>query len=314
MYDPDLASSFRELFMLSVTPWHLGAGLTLASAACGSGARSSTMTTPRVLGAETISVGNVFRGSFTPDGDTLYYFKNVTEGKEDYRIFKSHRSGNSWSKPQRVRLGGDHSDMYPAITPDGRRMVFSSYRPAPGDTSAHPSAYLWYVERRDGGWSQPVFMAEASAFSHYHAQPIFDARGDLYFNRNTWDYRNHSEHVSRWENGRYGRPDTSTSWIALRERAGPGRFLYETTPGYNGRFTLLVIGARPDSGRSGPPDLYVSFGNGAEWSAPKRLEHGISTPGTENFAFYGPGGRELYFVRDFAHIYHLPLDQALGRR
>lgn len=300
--------------MLSFRRWHLGPGLTLVCAGCGSGARPSAMAALQILGVETISVGNVFRGSFTPDGDTLYYFKNVTEGQEDYRIFRSYRTGDAWSTPERVRLGGEHSDMYPAITPDGRRMVFSSYRPAPGDTSAHPSAYLWYVERQDGGWSRPVFMAEANAFSHYHSQPIFDGLANLYFARQTWDYRNRSEHMTRWENGRYTRPDTSTSWIALRDRAGPGRFLYETTPGYDGSFSLLVIGARPDSGRSGPPDLYVSFRNGAEWSAPKRLEYGISTSGTENFAFYGPGGRELYFVRDFARIYHLPLDKALATR
>ena len=53
---------------------------------------------PEVVGAETVSTGNVFRGTFTSDGDTLYYFKNVTEGEEDYRIFRSHRSDGSWSR------------------------------------------------------------------------------------------------------------------------------------------------------------------------------------------------------------------------
>ena len=38
----------------------------------------------------------------------------------------------------------------------------------------------------------------------------------------------------------------------------------------------------------------------------------MNTPLTENFAFYGPGGQELYFVRDFAGVYHLPLSRALG--
>jgi WD40-like Beta Propeller Repeat len=291
---------------------HLGAGFLLASTACGSGVPPSPATLPRVLGQGTVSVGNVYRGSLTPDGDTLYFFKNVTEGEEDYRIFRSHRTGSSWTEPERVALGGDHSDLYPAISPDGRRMVFSSYRPATGDTSAHPSAYLWQVEREKGSWGEPVFLAKLSEFAHYHSQPIFDRQGDLYFHRSGWDYRGHSEHVSRWQNGRYGAPDTSSAWLGLRERAGPGRHLYETTPGYDGSFTLLVIGEQPDSGRPGPPDLYVSFRSDTGWSAPRRLEGGVSTPLTENFAFYGRAGRELYFVRDFSHFYHLPLDQALG--
>jgi WD40-like Beta Propeller Repeat len=269
---------------------------------------------PELIGAGTVSVGNVFRGTFTPDGDTLYFFKNVTEGEEDYRIFRAHRSGNSWSRPEPVDFGGEHSDLYPAMTPDGRRMVFSSYRPAPGDPSAHPSAYLWYVERNGGRWGSPVFMAEATAWGHYHSQPIFDARGDLYFNRSSWDYRGHSEHVSRWNGTRYGRPEASAAWDAARRRLAPGQYLYETTPGYDGSFALLVIGERPDSGRPGPPDLHVSFRSGTKWTAPRPLGAGVNSPKTENFAFYSPDGRDLYFVREFAGFYRVPLREALGPR
>ena len=269
---------------------------------------------PEVVGAETVSTGNVFRGTFTSDGDTLYYFKNVTEGEEDYRIFRSHRIGRSWSEPERVSLGGDYSDLYPAITPDGRRMVFSSYRPAPGDTSTHPSAYLWYVQRQPSAWGEPVFMAEASEWAHYHSQPIFDARGELFFSRSGWDYRGHSEHVSRWEGEGYGKADTSAAWLALRDRVGPGRHLYELTPGYDGSFALLVVGERPDSGPPGPPDLQVSFRSDTGWTAPRPLQGGVNTALAENFAFYAPGGRDLYFVRGFERFYRLPLDLALGRR
>ena len=211
----------------------LTAGFLLAAFGCSSASppAPSPESVPTLLGPETVSVGNVFRGTFTPDGDTLYYFKNVTEGEEDYRIFRSHRAGNSWTEPERIALGGDFSDLYPAITPDGQRMVFSSYRPAPGDTSAHPSAYLWYVEREGAAWGSPVFMADATEWAHYHSQPIFDARGHLYFNRSAWNYRGHSEHVSRWEGGKYTTADTSAAWLVLRDRMGPRQHLYETTPG-----------------------------------------------------------------------------------
>jgi hypothetical protein len=264
-----------------------------------------------VLGPETVSIGNVFRGTFTPDGDTLYYFKQITEGAEDYRIFRAHRVGSSWSEPERVSLGGDFSDLYPAITPDGRRMVFSSYRPAPGDTSAHPSAYLWHVEREGGSWGQPVFMPEVNEWAHYHSQPIFDARGDLYFNRSGWDYRGHSEHVSRWTGDRFGTPDTSAAWLAWRERVPAGHYLYETIPGFDGSFILLAIGQRPEGGRPGPADLHVSFRSSGGWTESRMLASGVNTSLTENFPFYSPDGRELYFVRDFARFHHLPLEQAL---
>jgi hypothetical protein len=133
-------------------------------------------------------------------------------------------------------------------------MVFSSYRPAPGDTSSHPGAYLWYVEREGASWGTPVFRADASEWAHYHSQPIFDARGDLHFSRSDWDYRGHSEHVGRWAGSRYGPADSSSAWLALRDRVGPGQHLYEATPGYDGTFVLLVIGPRGEGERPGPPD------------------------------------------------------------
>jgi glucose/arabinose dehydrogenase len=270
---------------------------------------------PAEPGPETISSGNVFRGSFTPGGDTLYFFKNVTEGREDYRIFRTWRTGGSWAQPEQVTLGGDFSDLYPALSPDGRRLVFSSYRPAPGDTSSHPSAYLWYVERGDsagGAWGAPVFMAEASEWSHYHAQPAFTADGSLHFSRSGWDYRGHSEHVSRWNGQAFGAPDTSAAWLAWRGRLGPGRYLYETVPGHDGTYVLLMIGAQPAGERPGPPDIFAAFRTPTGWSEPVPLAGGVNTPATENFPFYSPGGRDLYFVRDFARIHRVPLAQALN--
>jgi hypothetical protein len=284
-------------------------------AGCTAGAPPAPEAAPSVLGPETVSVGNVFRGTFTPDGDTLYFFKNVVEGREEYRIFRSSRSNGEWSIPERVDLGGEFSDLYPAITPDGQRMVFSSYRPAPGDTSSHPSSYLWYVARERGRWGAPVYMEAATQVGHYHSQPIFDGEGALYFNRSGWDYRGHSEHVSRWDGSSYRAPDTSAAWLYFRDRMAAGRHLYETTPGYDSSYVLLAIGERPDTAaRPGPPDLYVSNRREGRWTDPRRLEGGVATPEAENFAFYGPGGRDLYFVRQFARIYHLPLDRALSPR
>jgi hypothetical protein len=157
-------------------------------------------------------------------------------------------------------------------------------------------------------------MAEASEWAHYHSQPIFDARGDLYFSRSGWDYRGHSGHVSRWEGDGYGTPDSSGVWLALRDRVEPGRHLYEVTPGYDGSFALLVVGERPRQRPARParsPGV-VPVGHrvdGAE-TAPGRSQHAPDG----DFAFYSPGGRELYFVRDFAGFHHLPLALALGPR
>ncbi|MEO8587889.1 MAG: hypothetical protein ABI432_00830 [Flavobacteriales bacterium] len=57
------------------------------------------------------------------------------------------RTPLGWSEPSMVHFGAKNtSDLYPAPSPDGSVVVFTSYRPIPGDTSSHPSANLWYVE------------------------------------------------------------------------------------------------------------------------------------------------------------------------
>ena len=81
--------------------------------------------------------GKIYRGTFAPAGDELWFFKKVSADprSEDYRIFVSRRGSTGWSRGERVDLGGEFSDLYPTLSSDGRRLVFASYRRAPGDTA-----------------------------------------------------------------------------------------------------------------------------------------------------------------------------------
>ena len=89
--------------------------------------------------------GKIYRGTFAPAGDELWFFKKVSADprSEDYRIFVSRRRPTGWSRGKRVDLGGEFSDLYPTLSSDGRRLVFASYRRAPGDTATKPNAGLW---------------------------------------------------------------------------------------------------------------------------------------------------------------------------
>ena len=268
---------------------------------------------PEIFAPSTISAGNVYRGSFTPDGQGFYFFKKVTEGAEDYRIFHSRIEEGHWTQPKQVNLGGDFSDLYPALSPDGQRMVFSSYRPAPGDTSAHPSAYLWYAERTSTGWGEPVFMDQPSTFGHYHSQLIFDAKGALSFARQTWNYRQKTQWTTRWDGQRFQVADTLVVWQYWRNRLPEGFYLYEATPGYDGTYALLVVGeVNQQTGWPGPADLWVASKSSEGWGEAYPLGDEINTPGVENFAFFSPDGQMLYFVRAFNEIFSVPMAAVLG--
>ncbi len=263
-----------------------------------------------LFGAGVLSVGEVYRGSFTPDGRTFYFFKKVTPGQEDYRIFVSHLREGKWSAPERVRLGGDYSDLYPAISKDGKRMVFSSYRPAPGDTSPKPNAHLWYVDRQGNGWGEPVFMTAANRLGHYHSWVEFGPDAAVYFRRTTPDWSATEALITRWQGKEFAPPvpyaeaQRWKNWRSDVRVAG-------ASPGPDGKVLLLDVATRnPKTGR-GASDIWVSFKRGQDWSEPKPLGAGINSDGYDVFPFFSPDGKELYFVRDFAAFYRVRLQEAL---
>lgn len=106
--------------------------------------------------------GKIYRGTFAPAGDELWFFKKVSADPraEDYRIFVSRRGPTGWSRGKRVDLGGEFSDLYPTLSSDGRRLVFASYRRAPGDTPrSRTPASGWPRERLTAGASRPSWRA-----------------------------------------------------------------------------------------------------------------------------------------------------------
>ncbi len=264
---------------------------------------------PEVFGGGVISNGRVYSGTFMPDGRAFYFFKQVTPGQEDYRIFVSNLAGGKWSEPERVNLGGDYSDLYPTISKDGRRMVFSSYRPVPGEASAKPNAYLWYVDRKGAGWGEPVFMASANTLGQYHPASIYGPDGAVYFNKIALNIR--VAMVTRWN----GKEFTSAEPFTEVERWRKWRsdlFIWGGTPGPNGAFVILSVSKiDPQSRRPLSSDMWVTLKTKDGWSEPKPFGTGIDTDKPEGFVFFSPDGKDMYFVRDNAAFYRIPVAGAL---
>ena len=254
--------------------------------------------------------GEIYRGSFSPDGRTFYFFRKVGEG-EDYRIVVSERTGDGWSAPAVVRLGGEFSDLYPSISRDGQRMVFSSYRPVPGAAGGKPNAHLWYVDRVNEGWGTPVFMRRASTIGHYHSWVELGFDGALYFRRTTPDWKVNDTLRSAWTGTEYGAPEPYADverWKGWR----PDVRIVGGAPGPDGMLVFLdVATTNPQTGRSAS-DIWVSRRRGASWSDPAPLGAGVNAAGYDVFPFVSPDGATLYFVRDFATFHRIPLAEALA--
>jgi hypothetical protein len=259
-------------------------------------------------GVVSVPGASVYRGAFDPTGTAFYFFRKVAEEEEgeEYRIFVTHRRGGGWSSPERV-FAGEYSDLYPTISPDGRRMVFTSYRPLPGDTAPAAKANLWYVDRTAHGWGRPRFMAQASTTANYDAKPVYQADGAVHFTSTLPDWRTRVHLLTRWDGREFGPPVSDPRSVARQGWVLPdsARFYvwdFEESP--DGAFAILEVSQIRD-GRRGPSDLWIAFREGQGWSAPRPLD-GVNSTGYDNFFLFSPDGADMLFVRDFSTYYRVP--------
>jgi hypothetical protein len=288
----------------------IGLATLVASAAHAQGPSCSAPQVTVELAPHLADSTKLFRGQFSPDGRELYYFKKVTPGQEDYRIFVSRLRNGAWSEPEKLLIAGEVSELYPTITPDGRRLVFSSYQPVPGDTSSHPNAHLYVAERRGNGWGAPVLQRAASRIGWYHSGPVIGPDGAVYFMITSPDWRTAISMRSEWNGGELGPAAPYAEAERWRGWQRDRLVVWGAQP-IQSDVMLVFASARQGSGTA-PADIYASFRQASGWSDPRPLGAGVNTGAVEGFAFVSPDGCELVFTRGYSRFYHVSLAAALA--
>jgi hypothetical protein len=261
------------------------------------------------LAPELADSGRIYRGTLAPGGRELWFFKKVTDdpSTEDYRIYRSRCTAGGWGAAERVDLGGEFSDLYPAFSHDGRRLVFTSYRPFPGDTLSHPSANLWYADRRGESWAPAVPITEAVRLGYYHSQVWLGPGDSLIFRSTTPDWETTTTLVSGWTGTGYAPPvpyDPVGRWKSWRS----DRYVWGGVPGPRGSVILEVSPVTAGSRRRGPSDLWLAERRPGGWGEPRPLGDGVNTADqNENFPAVTADGCALVFVRDFSSLHLVAL-------
>lgn len=259
-----------------------------------------------------ISNGNVFRGSFSPDGHTFYFFKKHTAGEEDYRIYVSKKKNDTWTDPQKLIIGKtEENDLYPAISPDGKMMVFTSYRPVNGAIPA--LAQLWYsLKDASGKWKEPVYMQDISLPGYYESNPVFVGDRDIVFRRISPDWQTKETYVARWNGAAYDSPvlyEPVMRWNKWDE----GIRIDGGYPSADETLVILTVKTRDEaSGHWLSADQYYTQRLNGIWTIPKPLGSGLNSNNSdENFVFFDPGMKNVYIVRQLERIFYTPLSDAL---
>ena len=282
--------------------------LTVLAAATGAGCASRPSNDaapadgiPTTFAPGVISDSNhQWRITFTRDGRTAFFaespgFFPVTRRAT---IYESRLSAGRWSQPVVAPFSGEFSDIDPFITPDGRRLYFSSIRPVNGVLRGDID--IWYVERSGDGWLPPVRLGETVNGPADELYASVSADGTLYFASGP------------------AAPRAGAHWDIYRARPSPGGFqqrdalgpainrvpsstdanlqsAWEFNPeiSADGR-TLVFTSLRPGFGFG---DLYVSHFRNGEWSPAANLGPPVNSEADEYHPTLSPDGRRLYFAR-----------------
>jgi ankyrin repeat protein len=167
---------------------------------------------PRLFAPDVVSFreedGNHSALTISPDGKEIYWggrsYSLDSEGQPKYGIWTTRLQDGCWTKPQ-LLFGDETHDDVPFISPDNKRMFFTSVRRL--ETTSSKKENIWYVDRTATGWSKPVPVSPAVNAMKLHWQVSVSNSGTLYFGGMGQDSKGSSDiYHSRYVNGEYTEP------------------------------------------------------------------------------------------------------------
>lgn len=226
--------------------------------------------------------------SFGPDGRTLYFTKYDRAGQSFSAVVYTELRRGRWAEPRVAPFSGRYPDSHPSVSPDGRRLYFSSSRPVGG--RARRDFDIWYVERDGrGAWGEARRVEGAVNTDANELAPAVTSDGTLYF----WSVRAEGKggadiYRARPEGGRYAAPENLGD--AVNSKANETDF-------YVAPDESLIVFASNRPGGEGQADLYVSRrGAGGAWAEPRNLGRAVNSAASEGAPALSPDGRLLLFA------------------
>lgn len=201
----------------------------------------------------------------------------------------SRRVKGKWSTPEVASFSGRWMDTDPFVSPDGRRVYFTSNRPLDGnpDTPRLADSGIWYVERAaTGDWSQPINVG-STINGHGSAWfPSVTRGGTLYFHARRDGGKGSSDiYCARWLGDRYADAvpvDFNTAASEQEPYVAPDESY------------MIFVSDR--AGGSGGGDLYISIRREGHWGTPMNLGQPVNSYATDMAPSVSPDGGTLYFT------------------
>ena len=232
--------------------------------------------------------------AFSPDGKEVYWMLVDMEARKGTIKFMKEVDG-VWSKPETASFSGEFNDHAPVFSSDGNRIYFSSSRP--GGFGERKN--IWYVEKTESGWSDPVNLGSPPNTEIGATQPSFTKEGSIYFvgilEGAQW---NMGIYRSKLIDGKYSDPEPIVELFNTINGEPIDTTYVDYSPYIAPDESYLIFASSRPGHKSTETDLYISFKNDdGSWREPVNMGDRINNGKTVTFPFVSHDGRFLFFNR-----------------
>ena len=231
----------------------------------------------------------------TPDGLELF-FGVVTD--ERSWILHTEEVDGRWTELALASFSGEYNDYDLTMSPDGNRLYFTSNRPPDGTGPVLENSDIWFVDRTDDGWGDPVRFPDPVNSEERDLYPSESRDGYVYFfSRRAGGFGAFDLYRVAPLGDGFGVPENLGPSINTAEN--------ETDACISPDGDYLVFTSTREGGY-GSGDLYVSFRTeDGGWTQAANLGETVNTEHLEFCPSISRDGRYLFFTSN------RPKDQAI---
>lgn len=248
--------------------------------------------TPEVFALGVVSRDGIqMKLTMSADGAEILYTER-DPATNAVSFISRHKAGDSWGEPIVLPFAREYMDIEPGLSPDGRKILFVSNRPAGGGGEPGKFPDIWLAAKTGDRWGDPVRLGppvNTADPADIEAHPAFSPDGGIYFMRQNGNSRRLLQAARRGDGFDEPRPLPLPDDLFAGGFSGPC-----LSP--DGR-TLLMHSRR--EGGFGNWDLYVSFKDeSGGWSEFKNLGPAVNTDKPESSPTFSADGRFIFFTRE----------------
>lgn len=206
--------------------------------------------------------------TFSPDGNVL--LTTIVAPKQQAAVIAvSVRRNGQWSPLEVAPFSGSHMDIEPAFSVDGDYLYFASRRPKPYRDEVDWD--LWRVSFDGSAWGEPEHLGNTVNTPGDEFYPSLTADGVLYFTATREDTLGR-EDLYR------APPDEAGAFTTVENVGAPvNTDAYEFNAFIAPDESYLIFGAQRRPGEIGGGDLYISYRENGQFTAPVLLPDTINS-------------------------------------